>query len=555
MLWLLSTLLASSILRNRAAIGLSIARHHVRTTVRCRPPFLFGEGGKPELAIEEYRALAGVWRGDLELDDGDVSVALHLAAPTSTIAFGGKVFLMQDNLPFNICHGESGWTSARWSVERKVCAGAEGDDQLRMYIQLGNLYLEGRGQRRGLRCSAFSGTVFEGGTDPVVVGRFSLQLALPLNSNMSALEERYARRIASRRAPPPSYQRFAFFGSWRLLLSMDDDDPPPPLDVGGVASSSTPRTPRTHAIFPVELCADGSWHSVGAAQTLAGTWGMSDAGGDASPTQPSGTGLWLKAHRERSTETLRGIAGLPVRSDFVLSGQPIRATIEHELAAHAPSLAGDGCSAAASTTDGVDGHGASTVDGQLWMGAVERAYFGRFSLLRGRGVEVMDVGVAPPPSIASPPDLSAREEAAKRAWFAKLEAPSWGKGAATAVATTPSTISPTVAPSVSTRVEELLGTKAETAGAVATTRPSTEEAAKRAWLAKLDTPAWGPHAAAMANLTPSADSFAEARSLVAKAVATGRSVSGDHVAPIELSREEAAKRAWLAKLEAPSWGR
>ena len=39
---------------------------------------------------------------------------------------------------------------------------------------------------------------FEGGDDPCVVGRFMLRLALPIASNVTTLEQRYRRRIATR---------------------------------------------------------------------------------------------------------------------------------------------------------------------------------------------------------------------------------------------------------------------------------------------------------------------------------------------------------------------
>ena len=37
--------------------------------MRHGPPLLFGDS-QPQLAIEEYKALAGVWRAELELDGG-----------------------------------------------------------------------------------------------------------------------------------------------------------------------------------------------------------------------------------------------------------------------------------------------------------------------------------------------------------------------------------------------------------------------------------------------------------------------------------------------------
>ena len=52
---------------------------------RKRPPALFGpKDNQPQLAHEEYMALAGVWRADFELDHGDTTVHLHLAAPEAS---------------------------------------------------------------------------------------------------------------------------------------------------------------------------------------------------------------------------------------------------------------------------------------------------------------------------------------------------------------------------------------------------------------------------------------------------------------------------------------
>ena len=89
-------------------------------------------------------------------------------------------------------------------------AGAEGDDILRLSLQLGNLHLEGRGQRGGLRCRTFVGKVFEedvgrgvlgevfeGNT---VVGRFTMRLALPMKTDSSALEQQYRQRILEKSA-------------------------------------------------------------------------------------------------------------------------------------------------------------------------------------------------------------------------------------------------------------------------------------------------------------------------------------------------------------------
>jgi len=99
------------------------------------------------------------------------------------------------------------------------------------------------------------------------------------------------------------------------------------------------------------------------------------------------------------------------------------------------------------------------------------------------------------------------EEAAKQAWLAKLDVPSWGpQGGVVPVAA-----APVAAPM------------------------ATEDAAKAAWLAKLDVPSWGP-SPKVAQLTEDCN-------------------AGFQQACHSLDVEQAAKAAWLAKLDAPTWGR
>merc|ERR1711965_601643 len=75
---------------------------------------------------------------------------------------------------------------------------------------------------------------------------------------------------------------------------------------------------------------------------------------------------------------------------------------------------------------------------------------------------------------------------------------------------------------------------------------SAEEAAKRAWLAKLDAPTWGKAAEAVAAASVDA---------VATQALEEKCDEGDAVACDTLSKEEEAKRAWLARLDAPTWGK
>merc|ERR1719199_1715924 len=101
-------------------------------------------------------------------------------------------------------------------------------------------------------------------------------------------------------------------------------------------------------------------------------------------------------------------------------------------------------------------------------------------------------------------DNLSREEEAKRAWLAKLDVPTWGN-----------------------------------------TAKMSEEQAKNAWLAKQDFPTWGKAATAFANAASEAAQMAEM---------TVACDEGDEVACDNLSREEEAKRAWLEKLDVPTWG-
>ena len=116
------------------------------------------------------------------------------------------------------------------------------------------------------------------------------------------------------------------------------------------------------------------------------------------------------------------------------------------------------------------------------------------------------------PIRASAVRMSAAEDAAKAAWLAKQDAPAFGSRA-------------TFGPQ-----------RMSSAG---------EEAAKAAWLAKMDAPAWSKAAEAVASASASA-AMTEAAE---EACDQGVTEACDG-----LSREEEAKRAYLAKLDVPTWG-
>lgn len=106
-----------------------------------------------------------------------------------------------------------------------------------------------------------------------------------------------------------------------------------------------------------------------------------------------------------------------------------------------------------------------------------------------------------------------KEEEAKRRWLASIDVPTWG----------------------------MIAKAAEQASAAA----AAEASAKEAWLAKLDTPTWGKAAAAVMSVA------SEAAMMQAL---TDECASGVTTACDSLATEDAAKKAWLAKLDVPSWG-
>ena len=450
-------------------------------------------------------ALAGIWRADLELDDGDDMISMHLAVPKFQVgtevpdeAFG-KVYLMNDTplRPWsNIC--DSGSSAAWWSAYRLVRAGADGDQEMQLQLQLGNLYLEGRGKRDGFRCSSFEGTVLEGGEDPYVVGRFSMHLSLPIVSEIDALQKRYQQRIASRPAPPIIYSRSSYVDTWRLLLSLDDDSPP--------------------AYFPVQLAQDGSWQSVGTEETLGGKWGVSSREGHGMSTvTPAGSHMWLQVDSKRCTETLRGLAGLPVRSDFELEGKPVIETEEQELAARASG-------GAEARADRVDGH--------LCVGSVERAYFGSFRLLRG--------------------DAAARAEAAEaaEATEAAEAAAMVSEVASTMVlAASAETVAKAAAAEAEACVEHcqeaLRAADASLIVALQEAKLATQTALHEAELATQRL------AAAQGASVPEPPTLSEEEAAAAERAWLA---SVPELSTLSEEEEEAAKRAWLASRAPPSWG-
>jgi lipase chaperone LimK len=140
-------------------------------------------------------------------------------------------------------------------------------------------------------------------------------------------------------------------------------------------------------------------------------------------------------------------------------------------------------------------------------------------------------------------DALSKEEEAKKAWLAKLDVPSWGE-AAEAMEAMVEEVAIASAPSGASEEE------AKAAWLAKLDTPSwgkmSEEEAKTRWLAKLDAPVWGQAAQAMTTLVAEASKIADL---------TEESEAGDSAALALLAKENEAKRAWLAKLDVPSWGK
>ena len=146
---------------------------------------------------------------------------------------------------------------------------------------------------------------------------------------------------------------------------------------------------------------------------------------------------------------------------------------------------------------------------------------------------------------ATPANNKMSEDEAKKAWLAKLDVPTWGGQAApqvTALMNDCEAGDDVACGSLVMAEEEakkawLAKLDVPTWGRSANTAKMTEEAAKKAWLAKLDVPSWGKAAPVVETIVNDCEA--------------GNDVACDTIVSVT---EEAAKKAWLAKLETPSWG-
>jgi len=418
MRWMLGTLLASS--------------HRPRL----RPPELFGEG-VPKLAQEEVKALAGVWTTQIEFEDRyDADISLYLES-------SGRVVPMDDELPYNLCVGSHGWSW--WCADRSVMAGTEGDDKLSLSLQLGHLRFEGHGKREDFRCSEFVGEVVYEGADADPVGHFSMQLRLPIKSNVSALEERYQQRIAARPPPPPSFPFSDFIGRWFMGLSEDD-------------------SPGT-VFFPVEILEDGSWFSKQTMPKLSGKWGVCSSAaashGGGPDVQSTGTNLWL------TFDSARG-------ANIHLQGKPVPKPAEAAEAAEAAE--GDARLPVA-----------DQVDGQMWEGEEVRDYFGTFRLLRESALA--EILLAAKAAHAPAGTVGTAPEAEEAVAMMEEEEASWmyEEEAAAAMMGEEEVLSSWV------YEEDEQAEMVPDLEVMARMRQNREQEAKREWLASrgLDVPLWG----------------------------------------------------------------
>jgi len=143
------------------------------------------------------------------------------------------------------------------------------------------------------------------------------------------------------------------------------------------------------------------------------------------------------------------------------------------------------------------------------------------------------------------------EDAAKQAWLAKLEIPAWGKASAEVAGEVKKMNENEAKQAWLSKLDLPAWGKVEAATAVLSTKvmeaasnKMTEEEAKKIWLSRLDAPSWGQAAKMMADVVK------EALEVQDEGDAAAASVHSSD----QLSPEQRAKQAWLARLDVPTWG-
>lgn len=124
----------------------------------------------------------------------------------------------------------------------------------------------------------------------------------------------------------------------------------------------------------------------------------------------------------------------------------------------------------------------------------------------------------------------------RKAWFETLDAPTWNK----ASAAMKEVASKGPAWASAAKAVEMVNEVASSG------KDLSEEEAKKQWLAKLDAPEWGKAAQAVNEAATKASQMAKLEDDCSAGVDTACDV---------LSKEEQAKRKWLAKLDQPTWKR
>ena len=151
------------------------------------------------------------------------------------------------------------------------------------------------------------------------------------------------------------------------------------------------------------------------------------------------------------------------------------------------------------------------------------------------------------PAPAAAPASSSLEAAARAAWLAKQETPSWGRQVAAVAA------------------------ECDEGDAEACDSLLNEEEARLRWLARQDAPAWGQGATAAVPIAPADDEvivrtmtsslLIDDTALLAAASEAAAWLAEQNVrtegqgGAAPATSEAAAKAAWLAKQEVPSWGK
>ena len=256
------------------------------------------------LEQEQVYALTGVWKATIHLDDSDQTLQfdIHLMNQHRLVTRNGYK------------HKETHSWDASLTKE----------DQMTLKLHIDDWTLIGKEAKleaNALRCNRITGTVLEGLRDPCCVGRFELCLALPsiCEEDLPALQRQREARADARPAPPLLFARDSFLGTWQFFLALEDCNP---------------------ALFSLEIKDDRSFRTVateseGKGDYLGGTWGVwwAKESKRMSSVEPKGTHLWLRIERDRSSSSLSGIGGLPVRESFQAWGRPVIGSPTAELAA------------------------------------------------------------------------------------------------------------------------------------------------------------------------------------------------------------------------------